>query len=63
MQIEKLNLVLLDIVNKIQEQNKKNQVFLNRALLSLKELKDSFGGRTNYETYSSTGLAKSNLSY
>lgn len=63
MQIEKLNLVLLDIVNKIQEQNKKNQVFLNRALLSLKELKDSFGGRTNYKTYSSTGLAKSNLSY
>ena len=58
-QIEKLNLILLDIVTKIQEQNKKNQVFLNKAILSLNELKQSFTGKSNYKTYSSSGLTKS----
>src|SRR5690554_6443279 len=59
--IEKLNLVLLDIVEKIQEQNKKNQVFLNKALLSLKELKNSFGGGKTYETYGSNGVARNSM--
>lgn len=54
--IERLNLILLDIIDKIQEQNKKNQVFLNKAILSLRELKDSFTGKTNYNTYSPKGM-------
>lgn len=57
-EIEKLNLVLLDIVEKIQEQNKKNQVFLNKAILSLRELKNSFSGKTTYNTYSANGMTK-----
>lgn len=55
--IEKLNLVLLDIIDKIQDQNKKNQIFLNKAILSLKELKDSFNGKVQYKTYSASGMA------
>ncbi len=62
-QIEKLNLVLLDIVEKIQEQNKKNQFFLNKAIHSLNELKESFTGKTNYKTYSSSGMATNNNTY
>jgi flagellar biosynthesis/type III secretory pathway chaperone len=58
-QIEKLNLILLDIVTKIQDQNRKNQVFLNKAILSLNDLKRSFTGKNNYKTYSSSGLTKS----
>ncbi len=54
--IERLNLILLDIIEKIQAQNKKNQVFLNKAILSLRELKDSFTGKTNYNTYSPKGM-------
>lgn len=54
-QIEKLNLLLLDIVEKIQIQNKKNQIFLNKALHSLGELKASFTGNKVYNTYSSSG--------
>lgn len=54
-EIEKLNLLLLDIVEKIQLQNKKNQIFLNKALHSLSELKASFTGNKVYNTYSSTG--------
>lgn len=56
--IEKLNLILLDIIDKIQEQNKKNQVFLNKAILSLRELKESFSGKTQYKTYSSSGMTR-----
>lgn len=56
--IEKLNLVLLDIIEKIQDQNKKNQIFLNKAILSLKDLKESFNGKVQYKTYSATGMAR-----
>lgn len=62
-QIEKLNLVLLDIIEKIQEQNKKNQVFLNKAIHSLKDLRESFNGKTNYKTYSATGTTKSSQTF
>jgi flagellar biosynthesis/type III secretory pathway chaperone len=57
-QIEKLNLVLLDIIEKIQDQNKKNQIFLNKAIHSLRELKQSFSGKVQYNTYSATGSNK-----
>ncbi len=60
--IEKLNLVLMDIIDKIQAQNKRNQLFLNKALISLRELKDSFGGaKKQYKTYGSNGATRSNL--
>jgi flagellar biosynthesis/type III secretory pathway chaperone len=63
LEIKKLNLVLLDIIEKIQEQNKKNQVFLNKAIFSLRELKDSFTGKTTYNTYSSSGMSKNSNTY
>ncbi len=56
--IEKLNLILLDIIDKIQDQNKKNQIFLNKAILSLKDLKESFNGKTQYKTYSPSGMTR-----
>ena len=56
--IGKLNLILLDIIEKIQDQNKKNQIFLNKAILSLKELKESFNGKTQYKTYSPSGMTR-----
>ena len=59
-EIEKYNLVLLDIIDKIQEQNKKNQVFLNKAILSLQTLRESFSGKKTYKTYSSLGKTSSN---
>ena len=62
-EVEKLNLVLLDIIEKIIDQNKKNQFFLNKAIHSLKELKDSFSGKTNYNTYSAAGVARNNNTY
>lgn len=57
-EIEKLNLVLLDIIEKIQEQNKRNQIFLNKAIISLKELRQSFSGKESYNTYSPSGMTR-----
>ena len=56
------NALLLDIIEKIQEQNKKNQVFLNKAILSLQDLRQSFTGKKNYKTYGADGVTKSNTS-
>ena len=53
--IEKYNLLLLDIIDKIQDQNKKNQIFLNRAILSLQDLRNQFQGKKNFKTYNNKG--------
>lgn len=53
-----LNALLIDIIEKIQSQNKKNQVFLNKAMLSLKDLKRGFKGQKVYSTYGADGLTK-----
>lgn len=57
--IDKLNLILLDVIEKLQDQNKKNQIYLNKALLSLQELKDSFSGGKKYKTYGANGTTYS----
>ena len=59
-QVGKLNELLIDVIEKIQEQNKKNQVFLNKAILSLQELRENFIGKANYKTYSSMGTTRNN---
>ena len=58
--LEKYNALLLDIIEKIQDQNKLNQLFLNKAITSLKELKESFSGRKTYKTYGANGTTSSN---
>lgn len=53
--IEKYNALLVDIVGKIQDQNKTNQIYLNKAILSLQELRESFKGTPSYKTYNNMG--------
>ena len=57
--LKNLNALLIDIVHKIQDQNKKNQQFLNKAMISLKEIKQGFSGKKNYSTYGADGLTRS----
>lgn len=57
--LRNLNALLIDIVQKIQEQNKKNQQFLNKAMLSLREIKQGFSGKKNFTTYGADGLTRS----
>ncbi len=56
--LRNLNSLLIDIIEKIQEQNKKNQVFLNKAMLSLREIKQGFTGKKTYSTYGADGLTR-----
>jgi flagellar biosynthesis/type III secretory pathway chaperone len=53
-----LNSLLIDIIHRIQEQNKKNQMFLNKAMLSLREIKQGFTGKKTYTTYGADGMTR-----
>lgn len=55
----RFNALLIDIIEKIQAQNKRNQLFINKALLSLKQIRFEATGKKNYSTYSSKGSAVS----
>ena len=57
--LKNFNALLIDIIQKIQEQNKKNQQFLNKAMLSLREVKQGFTGKKQYTTYGSDGQTRS----
>ena len=58
--LHNLNSLLIDIIQKIQDQNKKNQLFLNKAMLSLREIKQGFTGKKAYATYGADGMARIN---
>lgn len=53
--LEKYNNLLIDIVEKLQDQNKKNRLFLNKALLNISEIKKEFSHKKGFETYNSSG--------
>jgi flagellar biosynthesis/type III secretory pathway chaperone len=57
--LKNLNMLLIDIIQKIQEQNKKNQMFLNKAMISLREVKLGFTGKKQYTTYGANGQTRS----
>ena len=52
---ERYNSLLIDLIEKIQDQNVKNQVFLNKSLLSLKEIREGILGNKSYKTYNEKG--------
>lgn len=56
--LKNLNALLIDIIQKIQEQNKKNQMFLNKAMISLREVKQGFTGKKQYTTYGADGQTR-----
>ena len=58
--LNRLNLLLIDIIEKIQDQNKKNQLFLNKAILSLKEMRLNLASEKRYDTYTAKGTAQTN---
>lgn len=56
--LKNLNGLLVDIVHKLQEQNKKNQMFLNKAMLSLRDIRQGFSGKKTYTTYGADGMTR-----
>jgi FlgN protein len=54
----RFNQILIDIIEKIQTQNKKNQMFINKASLALQEIKDEVLGQKTYSTYTNKGIKR-----
>ncbi len=53
----RFNALLIDIIEKIQAQNKRNQLFINKALHSLQQIRIEATGKKNFSTYSAKGSA------
>jgi len=56
--LRNLHSLLIDIVQKIQEQNRKNQMFLNKAMLSLRDIKQGFTEKKQFTTYGADGQTR-----
>ena len=54
----KFNELLIDIIENIQRQNKKNKIFLNKAIISMGKLKAEALGQKNYDSYDSKGAVR-----
>ncbi len=54
----RFNELLIEIIEKIQAQNKKNQLFINKSLHSLKEIRQEAMGEKSYPSYNQKGITK-----
>lgn len=57
--LRSFNSLLIDIIEKIQTQNKRNQLFINKALISLQQIKLEASGKKKFSTYSKNGASVS----
>jgi flagellar biosynthesis/type III secretory pathway chaperone len=53
--LQRFNNILIDIIEKIQVQNRKNQLFINKALESIKDMRFQVMGEKKYVTYDAKG--------
>jgi len=56
--LNKFNQVLKECIKSIQEQNKTNQLFINKAIINLDKIKNAGAGNKNYNLYNSNGALK-----
>lgn len=57
--LRRFNSLLIDIIEKIQLQNKRNQIFISKAVNSLRSLREEASGEKSYQTYGKNGVTKS----
>jgi len=53
--LERFNDLLIEIIEKIQNQNRINQMFITKSLRHLKELREVASGNKSYDTYNAKG--------
>ena len=58
----RFNALLIDMIEKIQEQNKKNQIVINKAVHSLQQIREDAMGEKHYKTYNSRGATTKSVS-
>jgi flagellar biosynthesis/type III secretory pathway chaperone len=54
----RFNSLLIDIIEKIQGQNKRNQLFINKAIRSLQSIREDAVGQKSFDTYDARGASK-----
>jgi len=59
MHLFRFNALLIDMIEKIQTQNKRNQLFINKALHNLKSIREEALGEKSYSTYTKKGQSSS----
>jgi flagellar biosynthesis/type III secretory pathway chaperone len=59
MHLFRFNALLIDMIEKMQTQNKRNQLFINKALLNLKSIREEALGEKSYSTYTKKGQSSS----
>lgn len=57
--LRSFNSLLIDIIEKVQTQNKRNQLFINKALINLQQMKQEASGKKKFSTYSKKGSSVS----
>lgn len=55
--LHRFNQFLIDVIVKLQDQNKKNQIFLNKAMTNLRDIREGIIGKKSYTTYTANGKA------
>jgi flagellar biosynthesis/type III secretory pathway chaperone len=58
---QNFNNLLIDLIEKLKSQNKKNQMFLNKAIHSLKNIKEDAMGKKSFSTYGKNGHEKNHI--
>jgi len=54
----KFNQLLVDIIDKIKDQNKKNQLLIRKSIQSLREIRETASGVKSYSVYNSVGTER-----
>jgi flagellar biosynthesis/type III secretory pathway chaperone len=59
--LDHFNNLLIEVIENLQDQNRKNQYFLNRAINSLEQLKADMTGSRKYNHYNAKGLRTAHM--
>ena len=59
--LQRFNNLLIDLIGKIKDQNKKTQLFINKAIYSLQTIRDEAMGVKPNTVYNKKGVATKNL--
>ena len=59
--LKKYNDLLINMIKKIQHQNKKNKMFLNKAIYNLRVIREDISGQSPLSTYDAKGKEQHRL--
>jgi flagellar biosynthesis/type III secretory pathway chaperone len=55
------NSLLIEVIEKIRKQNRKNQIFINKSLASMKALREEVAGIKSFHSYNNKGAVQNTV--